>query len=83
MRQKWSGWPNPELGGMVILENYPAVLYPSFFQDHLPWDSSKQVPEGNKICPDEVCNWDLDFFFALLSWDLEFLLMKTDLELQS
>lgn len=25
----WSGWPNPELGGEVILENYPAVLYPS------------------------------------------------------
>lgn len=71
----------------MILENCSDILDSSFFQCHLPWDSSKHVPEENEICSDEVYNCDLDFCFALLSQDLEFRLVitarKTALELQS
>lgn len=49
--------------GKVIPENQSAILDPSFLQDHIPWDSSKQLACGLLCClfkrhpSDCSCSW--------------------------
>lgn len=61
----------------VILELYPHVLDSSPLQGHMPWVSSKQVPEHPKVFPPEAQDCDPAFCLVPSSGSWLCLLMAT------